>query len=351
VNAPEALPILSASRAKDARACKRLHQTKYLLGFRPAVEDEVLRFGSLIHGGLEAWWDAAHGGADRLEAALSFLDAGPTDAFDRARAEAMLRGYDARWGDEQLRVVGVEVEFRAPLRNPQTNAVSRTWQLGGKIDAIVELADGRVMLVEHKTSSEDVSPGSEYWKRLRMDGQVSVYFEGARALGIRAEGMIYDVLKKPGLRPSQIPLVDDEGVKIVVDASGARVRTKDGKKWRQTGDSELGYVVQTRAETADEYLKRLLQANAEDPNAFFARGDVVRLEAEMDEALFDLWSLARELRDGELANRHPRNPDACVRYGRTCPFFGVCAGEASLDDANLFRRSENVHPELATASA
>ena len=359
MNQTEQLPILSASRLKDARACQRLHKLQYLDGYRPVAEVEVLRFGTLNHGWLEAWWDAAHAGADRLEAALAYLS-NPTDRdskalepdpFDRARAEAMAIGYDARWSAEQLQVAGVEVEFRAALVNPASGAPSRTWQLGGKIDAIVSTPDGRTFIVEHKTSSEDVSPGSEYWKRLRMDGQVSVYFEGARSLGLKVDGCLYDVLKKPAQRPSAVPLVDADGVKIVLGPDGQRVRTKDGKKFRESASAADGYVLQTRPETPEEFRNRLLEAIAENPTGYYARGEVVRHEAEMEEALFDVWQLGKQLRESEIAGRHPRNPDACVRYGRTCPFFDACTGTASLDDTSLFRRSTHVHPELAAVAA
>jgi hypothetical protein len=67
----EGLPILSASRLRAARSCQRLHRFQYLDGYRPLVEAEALRFGTLIHLGLEAWWRAADGG--RLEAALTAL--------------------------------------------------------------------------------------------------------------------------------------------------------------------------------------------------------------------------------------------------------------------------------------
>jgi len=250
-------------------------------------------------------------------------------------------------------VVGVEVEFATELRNPNTGAASRTWRLGGKIDAIVrDTRDGRVLLVEHKTSSEDITPGSDYWKRLRMDGQVSVYFAGARqALGIDVAGCLYDVLLKPAQRPGQVPLVDADGVKIVHDASGQRVKTKDGKKWRESASTAEGFVLQTRPETPEEFRARLVEAMAADPVKYFARGEVVRLEAEMDEALFDIWQTGQQLREAQLAQRCPRNPDACVRYGKTCEFFDVCTGAASLDDPTRFTRSTNVHPELAGAAA
>ena len=48
---------------------------------------------------------------------------------------------------------------------------------------------------------------------------------------------------------------------------------------------------------------------------------------------------------------HPRNPDACQRFGSLCCFYGVCCGEASLDDPSLFKRLTWVHPELDPSSS
>ncbi len=236
-----------------------------------------------------------------------------TDPFDLARAEAMLRGYDARWGEERYEVLAVEAEFRVPLINPETSAASRTWQRGGKIDAIVRDPPGRVLVVEHKTASEDITPGSPYWRKLRMDGQVSGYFLGADALGFKAEACLYDVLGKPGLRPYQ-----------------------PGKK-------------RAVAETPEEFRDRCIEAIVTEPDAYFRRGEVVRLEAEAEEALFDDWQTAQQMREAHRLGRFPRNPDACMKWGRPCDFFDVCAGEASIEDPARFRRSEHVNPELQAA--
>jgi hypothetical protein len=92
----------------------------------------------------------------------------------------------------------------------------------------------------------------------------------------------------------------------------------------------------------------VLNAIAEDPSGYFQRGEVVRLEAEMADALHDVWSIAKQIREAELAKRFPRNPDACVRWGRTCEFFPVCTGETSIDGP-AFRRSA-AHSELSAGS-
>jgi hypothetical protein len=252
------------------------------------------------------------------------------DPYELARAEAMLVGYDARWGDDQYETLAVEAEFFTALVNPETGSASRTWRLGGKIDAIVRDAAGRVLIVEHKTATGEIGPGSEYWKRLRLDGQVSIYYEGARSLGFDVEACLYDVLGKPAQRPYKATPLE------------ARKFTKDGRLYATQREAD---------ETPEEYRTRVLNAIAEDPAGYFQRGEVVRLEAEMAEALHDVWQIAKQIREAELAKRFPRNPDACVRWNRTCDFFGVCSGEASLEDAGAFRRVGDAHTELSGGSA
>lgn len=318
--------LLTSSRLKDARACQRLHHIRYEQGYAPAETAEALRFGTLIHSALEAWWRAPHG--ERLNAALAVLRAAlDSDVFEVAKAEAMMCGYDARWADEKLETVAVELQFRCPLVNPQTGRPSQTWELAGKLDVVARDVHKRNLIVEHKTSSEDISPGSEYWRRLRMDGQVSIYYEGAQSLGLNVEGCLYDVLKKPGQKPLKATPVDER------------------KYVKKTGAL---YAGQREAdETADEYRARCMEAITENPTGFFARGEVVRLEEEMSEALTDIWQIGQQIRENENAHRCARNPDACSRFGRTCSFFSVCSGEASLDDPMKFQKLNNVHPELS----
>lgn len=335
------LKVITNSELTCFRRCQREHRYAYGLGYRAVEDVESLRFGAAIHLGLEAWWLGKG-----VECAIERATEKTADAFEAAKLRVLLRGYDARWSSEHHAVVGVEVEFRAPLVNPESGSVSRTYELGGKIDVL--LARG---FCEHKTTAQEIGVGSVYWRKLVLDPQVSTYYAGAKALGHEVDHCVYDVIRKPAQRPSQVPLLDDDGVKIVLDLAGARVRTKDGKKWRQTGDGELGYVLQTRPETAEEYEARLTEEVAANPDRYYQRGEVVRLEAEEREAQLDAWQLTRSMREAELAGRFPRNVDACERYGRVCSFFSVCSGTASLDDPGLFQRVDRVHQELSAETA
>lgn len=341
--------------------CRRRHYLQYILGYRSAVDAHALRFGTLLHLMLEAWWLAVKRGWESnmhepdawlAAAQLVLREQGNVDIIDRLKLQVLLTGYHFRWAAEAAfyEVLGVELQFEGPLTNPSTGKQSRLWKLAGKLDVLVrDRRDNLVRVVEHKSSSEDVSAGSDYWRRLKMDGQVSVYFEGGRILGHEVYAVLYDVVGKLRHDFIQVPVLDEHGNKIVHDSKGERVRTKQGK-WRQTGDTAEGFVLQTRLETPEEFQERIAGIIAEAPEKYFSRGEVHRLEQELADGITDVWQLGQSLRDEELAERFPRNPDACIQPGRTCPFFAACAGEASLDDQRLYARSDDVHPELEQAA-
>ena len=312
--------LLTNSQLTTFRRCQREHHYAYQLGYRAIEDAEALRFGTLIHQGLEAWWS----GLD-LEEALELAVVGAADEYEAAKVRVLLTGYDARWAGERFNVTAVERQFRAPLVNPETGAPSRTYELGGKVDVL--LARG---IVEHKTTSEEIGVGSMYWRRLALNSQVSTYYAGAKALGHEVDSCLYDVIRKPAIRPLKATPLE------------SRKFTKDGRLYAAQRDHD---------ETVQEYAARLTEEVAASPDKYFQRGEVVRLEAEEREAAFDVWQLARSMREAELAGRAPRNTDACMRYGRICPFFDCCSGVASLDDKGRFTRVENVHQELSIEAA
>lgn len=307
------LELMTESRAQTERRCSREGKLRYADGLIPAGRiAEPLRVGTLGHHALEAWWK---GSDERIVEALGAIvdHASPeSDPFEIVRLEELIRGYDARWSDEVYEVIGVELEFRAPLVNPETGASSRSFIRAGKLDVLVR-RDGRTYVMDHKFSGEDISAGSTFWKRFRMGGQASGYIRGSEALQHPADGFIYDVIAKVRLRPYQV-----------------------GAKRKE-------------AETVDEYRERVREDIADNPDKYYQRGEVVRLESEMLEHDRELWALSQTI----LANRRdgiaPRNTDACTRYSSVCPYFSICAGESSADSAD-FTRLEFPHPELTPQS-
>lgn len=229
-------------------------------------------------------------------------------------------------------VLEVESEFTFPLLNPETEAQSRSFVEAGKIDGVLRhKTTGVLKVLEHKTTSDSIDADSTYWGRLAMDTQISKYILSLRSRGIDANTVVYDVVRKPAYKLGSIPLLDEDGNKVVLDAAGERVRTKDGKKWRQTADADAGYILQTRPETLEELSSRTLTEINEKRDSYFAVKEVGRTDNDLLEYMNDAWAQSQMLLYFRKRNLWPRNPGACAQYG-TCEFYDLCAGRATVDN-------------------
>jgi len=216
--------------------------------------------------------------------------------YATAKAHALFIGWERAFAPvlESHDVLAVESEFAFPLLNPETEAPSRTFVAAGKIDGMLaHKQSGACVVLEHKTTSSAIEPESDYWLRLAMDTQVSKYILASHHAGTPASSALYDVVRKPAQRPLAIALTDEDGVKIVLDANGERVRTKDGKKWRETADAAQGYTAQTRPETPAEYHARILAELEAEPVKYFAQREIPRLDTDLLEHMRDEWALAK----------------------------------------------------------
>lgn len=177
------------------------------------------------------------------------------------------------------------------------------------------------LVVEHKTTSSDITPGSTYWRKITLDTQVSQYLGATEGV----EGMLYDVIRKPSLRPFKATPLE------------AQKRTKAGTLYATQRETD---------ETPEEYAVRLRADISEGPNKYYARGIIVRLPSERIEAARDTWLVAGSIRESMRLDAWPRNPGSCDAYGRTCDYWAVCAGETTIQDDTRFRTAETPHEEL-----
>lgn len=174
-----------------------------------------------------------------------------------------------------------------------------------------------MLVIEHKTTSEDIGPGSFYWRRLTLATQPAMYVRGMAAKGHDVTGILYDVLRKPGHEP----------LKAVKEI-----------KYRKDGQPNAGQRLID--ETPMEYRDRIMAAIAEDPNRYFQRGTVVHLEAEAEDAQWDTWQTAESIRLARHANRWPRYTNSCHEYGRPCDYWAICSGETTTDDRLRYEARE-----------
>lgn len=352
--------VLTNSSLQTFKDCPQ----KYLLGYVRRLRTErvadYFRLGGAFHLAVELHGRGVNLAGIRIAIADNYANPpewvrGADDTLQSWYYEAttvvvLFEGWLTRWAGEGVEVLVPEGQFSVPIRNPDTGAATPNYRLAGKRDQIVRLDDGRQALGEIKTTSEVIDDDdAPYWRRLAIDSQISAYVLAARAEGITVDSVLYDVTRKPALRPTPVALVDD-GAKVVLDRAGERVRTKDGKKWRETADAAQGYTLQTRPCTLEEWRGKLAADIADQPGRYYQRREIPRLESDLAEFAHELWHQQKTLREFELSGRWYRNTRACAGVGRgTCQFFDLCtrcvdtSGEAVPAG---FRRAATHHEEL-----
>lgn len=294
------MQTLTNSRLRLYRECRRKHRLTYVDRWRPKRDAEYFIVGRLIGDATAVWWEKG------LVHALNSIP-GNADPYVLEQVRALVVGYDRRWADsrDEYETIEAEATFSAPLLNPDTWRSSRTFTLEGSIDQLVRRRGAsRVLVLERKTTSDAIDDAtSPYWAKLAMDGQVSQYYIGAESLGHEIEGCVYDVIRKPALRP----------LKATPEAS--RKYKKDGTLYASQREED---------ETPEEYGDRVLQAVTKEPEKYYQRREVPRLESELREYMVECWQYARMMREDANLGVAPRNPEACHRFG-ACWAWEICA--------------------------
>ena len=308
---------LTNSMRNKFASCHRAFKFCYEDLKRPIKTSDALNFGKAMHQLLECYWLNA-------ETEFPHVD----DEYTAMTLKALFEGYRNRWEEydrNTYETIGTEMRFDAPLMNPETGGVSKTFHLAGKIDALAKEKDtGKVVIVEHKTTGQDIGPGSDYWRKLPIDGQVSGYYVGAEAIDYPASKCLYDVIRKPTINPY-------------------KATPEDKRKYNK--DGSLSKACREFDETAEEWYERLSADIASRPDYYYARNEISRSDNDLLEYLFDMWAVSREISDAKRMNRLSRNPQSCSVFG-TCEYFGVCTGEQDIDDETLFRTAERANEEL-----
>ena len=286
--------------------CPRKHLWRYECGIVPDRTAPPLRFGTLWHLALELYGKGVpvEQVYARLHEAIDEANYYTEDEreLERHTVLNMLAGYLWYWKDAFfVRVLATEEEFAMPLYG--SDGLPTGWQLAGKRDARV-MVDGRELVMEHKTSSEDLAPDSAYWARLRMDPQISIYLLSARMVGSRADSVLYNVARKPTIRlkKTETPAVFGE---------------------RLLGD------IQTR------------------PDYYYQRQEIPRLEQDLAEATEDVLASVKMVEHYRRENYWPRNPAACCRFGK-CAYWDLCtSGYQAGEPLPAGYTTERIHAELS----
>jgi hypothetical protein len=273
----------------------------------------------------------------KLAAALSAIPPPETDdeALRSAIARGLMIGYHQRWIDEDWAVESVEQEFHIPIFNPHSRRRSHLFTHAGKFDGTVS-KEGDIYLLEHKTCREEIGPGSPYWTRLSIDTQISGYLLASWYLGRRLTGVLYDVIRKPEIRPKRLSIKESTMVRTSHAYCNECLSPEAYQQFVLSKDFR---------ETPEMFEARLIQDTLERPDWYFGRQIVTRLDTELLTYAEELWRTAKDVHAATSSGDHRRNDKACFAFHRPCEYLGLCAGHDQLTRAH-WRQLPTLHPEL-----
>lgn len=282
-----------------------------------------------------------------LSSALDAITLHATDPLHAAKCRALMHGYDRLYGNHEYTVISVEETLTAPLINIESSRQSRTFKLAGKLDVRLEDRNGYALLMDHKTTSADIeNADSMYWRQLIVESQPSHYMLLEWMHGRRIDYCIWDVVRKPAIRPAQIDKKEREILGATGKYYGYTMTTCDWAEY-----NEQTQTTGKHRETPVMYEARLREdCTVTRPEWYFRQRRVNRLDQELQEYAVELWQHAEEIRLAMAGDRHPRSSGSCITYSTACRFLGICSGYDS-PESDKWRKKAWKHPELPIISA
>jgi len=321
---------LSASSIRNYRQCQTLYFLSNILRIAPLVEPEYFRTGTAWHELHETFGDMTNLDTDKLVEKLDDMYSDLPDYFDEAKAnyekKTMLVTYLA-WRNywdvhgDTYKVLESEIPFEIEI----PGALVR-----GKIDALIEDEKGIRYVREYKSTTEKIdiqlkdgmSLEPKFWGQFKMAIQPLLYNWAAKQFGWDIAGVQYDVWRKPTIRPSDIALLDDDGLKIVLDADGNRALTKAGKP-RQTADKAAGHIAQKRPMEPEEWADKLTTDILKQPERYFGRKIIYHTHQDFKRLNRSLNNIIKQIEFIDKHDAWDQNTDQCLQYG-SCRFCGIC---------------------------
>ncbi len=98
-------------------------------------------------------------------------------------------------------------------------------------------------------------------------------------------------------------------------------------------------------ECPELYAMRLASECIEQPDKYFQRRVIPRLDCDIAEYAGELWEVGQSIISARARDAHYRNSGACMEYGTPCRFLGICSGNDS-PESDKWTMTTKVHDEL-----
>tara|TARA_R110000824_G_scaffold13521_7_gene58808 strand:- start:1435 stop:2556 length:1122 start_codon:yes stop_codon:yes gene_type:complete len=272
----------------------------------------------------------------------------PGSAIMCAQIAGLMIGYIHEYREDHWTVEAVEEEFLHPVVNPGTGRPRRNWVMVGKMDARATErlpmeggdAQTRRLIVEHKTTSESLDADGPFWKRTIHDTQISHYLLSEWMEG-RSDGILYDVIRKPTIRPKVVPATQKDSELGTKD----EVLTKGTYYGFPVNDDDADSVRMGAPETPFLYFARVAHVVISDPAKHFARRVITRSNGQLVEHAQVLVDITKDIDTAYREDRHYKNRASCFLWNRVCPFYDLCGGHDTPTSEKWVQG--HAHPELS----
>ncbi len=366
------LKLFTHSSIGTLRKCPQKYRIEYELALRPDRDPAPLRMGSAYHDARELDTGDLEAGLQRIVRRYGNVPAWcdtPEQLEDWASecviVMEMYRGYREHVSTT-FEILATELEFFIPI--PGLKGVRNA----GKIDKIVKLADGRTAVLEIKTAGEPIEPAADFWRKMRLDAQVSRYLVAARELSWPVTTILYDVTRKPEIRPKNVPskdiieIMEGEGRYFGFDVEEHDVEHISTEVAAHRVEEEAAYFEDNQdkdsmpkskrkvpkvRETPGLFALRVRAAIDEDPGRYYQTLEIPRLQSDIDDFNRKMLDDVKEVRFRRSLNVWQKNDQACTSMGR-CPYLDLCSNHVDLEKETPpdgFVRLASPHPELGAA--
>ena len=335
--------VLTFSSLNVLRTCPRQFKLRFIDQLFPVDQDADQRyFGTVIHRALEIWYGSAEMEDQTLRRGLA-LETIDKQCKDREKdpdvrkmwflARSMFEAYIDHYGnDNSWKIRDIEKAFVGKIINPETNAQSKTFEMKGKIDLLIEVTgsgeqDG-LYIVDHKTLSSWTEKEID---KLHIDTQMAVYVYYMRQLGIPVKGFVYNVLLKTQIKQKQGETQEEFDLRY----AEACAKNKSGKS---SATREL-------PETDEQYAARLADWFKKEQR--FHRIVVELPESRLNLIQQEIWDLTQDYLSRKRRDYWCCNSGACYQYFRPCDYLPYCRSNFNEQvKKELFGVSDTAHPEF-----
>jgi len=330
--------IITFSAAKKFQSCHKAYYNRYKKNLVPLEQDEVLFLGSTIHDCLEMWYKRDPNDpiieiniGRLIDEAYPMRESDEKQKRDWHLAKAMMGGYINRYKQEDFKIIDTELEFSVPIINPNTNRASRSFELMGKVDALVMLND-YFYIMEHKTTALITG---DYIEILPMDFQINIYALAlSRFKNIPIAGVIYNVIQKSRIKQ-----------KLGESEEQFEIRKNELIQKSKTGKT----AAKRQMPESDESFQHRLRSVYED-NKMFHRETLYLSQEDIRRTEYQLWEITQEILNTQRRGVWSQNTDTCFRYHRPCMYFPLCRAHDNPNIKDNLYKELPPHSELSVGS-